>query len=293
MRDPSWARFRRCTAGSTRMRSIELTKSTRSERSNLSADAKYHIERKNSLAAREAILAPVLNVITSKLYLPNIASILLHIHPRRLYLLCPVATRAVSPAVTWSYTLVPANSDAAKKWCELLVERDIPAFFRLQWTMPNRAFSAYQPLASFSVIPQAGSNHQLVFPNMPRGPGWTPADDADLAKSWSRISGDPVIGIDQTASSFWARIAVEYNTLSRRRDAQERVERSACSIKSRWNSVVRPNCSKFVSALQTIEDIRPTGATEQDKINLAIALYNGRDPKDRNAVPGEFPQLEA
>jgi hypothetical protein len=155
--------------------------------------------------------------------------------------------------------------------------------------MPNRTFSAYEPLASFFVIPQASSNHQLLFPNMPRGPGWTPEDDADLAKSWSRISGDPVIGIDQTASSFWARIAVEYNLLSRRRDAPERVERSACSIKSRWNSVVRPNCSKFVSALQTVDEIRPTGAREQDKINLAIALYNGRDPKDRNAVPGEFP----
>jgi hypothetical protein len=133
------------------------------------------------------------------------------------------------------------------------MERHVP--------MPNRTFSAYEPLASFSVIPQAGYNDQLGFPNMPRGPGWTPEDDSDLAKSWSKISGDPVIGIDQTASSFWARIAVEYNTLSRRRDAQERVKRSACLVKSRWNSVVGQNCSKIVSALQTIEDIRPTGAT--------------------------------
>jgi hypothetical protein len=157
----------------------------------------------------------------------------------------------------------------------------------------SQSASRFEHLASSSVIPKASSKHLQIFPSMPRGPGWTPDDDADLAKSWSRISSDPVIGIDQTASGFWARIAVEYNTLSRRRDAQQRVERSECSIKCRWNSVVRPNCSKFVSALQTIEDIRPTGATEQDKINLAIGLYNGRDPKDRNAGPGEFLQLEA
>jgi hypothetical protein len=57
--------------------------------------------------------------------------------------------------------------------------------------------------------------------------------------------------------------------------------------------VVRPKCSKFVAAVQAIEDSQPTDATEPDMVNFAIILYNGGNPRDRNAQVGEFSRLKA
>jgi len=61
-----------------------------------------------------------------------------------------------------------------------------------------------------------------------KGPNYTHDEVTTLAKAWLNISQDPKVGVYQTQSSFWDRVATEYKKYSTA--AFERYESSA-SIK--------------------------------------------------------------
>ena len=123
---------------------------------------------------------------------------------------------------------------------------------------------------------------------MGHGDKWIPADDQALARAWLFVSVDSIDGTNQTAEAFWEKVRAEY----RRIGGVRAVTRGASSVKSRWNKTLRKEVMKFVGILNDIEALKPTGATDQDRLAMAIRRYSGLDPMDRN-VSGDFPYLLA
>ena len=47
-----------------------------------------------------------------------------------------------------------------------------------------------------------------------KGKNWKPAEDAQLCKSWSHISQDPLTSTEQKSDMFWERVAENFNNTS-------------------------------------------------------------------------------
>ena len=95
-----------------------------------------------------------------------------------------------------------------------------------------------------------------------------PPEDELLIQTWLNISKDPIVGVDQKADSFWARIRDNYNNYRGRL-----IEREAGALKSRWHKM-NASVQKFCRCYKTAIKDNTSGKSENDVMAEAYKLYS-------------------
>jgi hypothetical protein len=113
---------------------------------------------------------------------------------------------------------------------------------------------------------------------MPRGKQWHPLEVAAVAKAYVEVTLDSVRGADQTLETFVARILVILKRLAPADLLATSVTyhyRGAAAYPYLRDNVLR-DIQKFNSALRIVYVSEPTGTSEQEKINMAVAIHMGK-----------------
>ncbi|EFP74891.1 uncharacterized protein PGTG_01484 [Puccinia graminis f. sp. tritici CRL 75-36-700-3] len=100
-----------------------------------------------------------------------------------------------------------------------------------------------------------------------KGPTYQDHEDAQLSSSWVEVSEDPSVGTDQAGSRFWDRISKCYH------DAIPQPPRPIGSLKGRWQ-LISHGVSKFAGCVKHIDQLNPSGATSEDRLTKALALFS-------------------
>lgn len=113
---------------------------------------------------------------------------------------------------------------------------------------------------------------------MGRGKVWTLHENLHLAEAWLQVSEDAdeatVKGTNQDGDEFWKRVEVAFKekTPSPNPEGQYQ-ERSNPAIINQWKEKIARQARKFNASLMKVYRSNPTGCTEQNKINMAVAIY--------------------
>ncbi|XP_075478792.1 uncharacterized protein LOC142519640 [Primulina tabacum] len=103
---------------------------------------------------------------------------------------------------------------------------------------------------------------------------YTVDEDKFLCHIYLDVSQDPIIGISQSRTQFWSRVAENYNK-ERRSDLHPRPQRS---VEKRMGNILT-SVARMRGCIRQIENLKPSGASEQDIMNRAKVLYV-QDSKD-------------
>ncbi|CAN6181860.1 unnamed protein product [Urochloa humidicola] len=109
-----------------------------------------------------------------------------------------------------------------------------------------------------------------------RSKNFTDEEDRLLVSAWLNVGMDPIQGVDQPQSSFWARIYDYYHS--------NKSFPSDCtqgSLMSRWSGI-QHDVNTFCSCVTRIQDRNQSGCSVDDKIAAACALFKEEDRKHRN-----------
>lgn len=102
-------------------------------------------------------------------------------------------------------------------------------------------------------------------PNHKRSKNFSDVEDELLVSAWLNISLDPIIGYNQTRSSYWTRI---YDYFHANKTFSS--TRSQNSIMHRWASI-QEGVNRFTGCLAQVERRRQSCATMQDKVMICFA----------------------
>ncbi|GMH36529.1 hypothetical protein BSKO_04397 [Bryopsis sp. KO-2023] len=91
------------------------------------------------------------------------------------------------------------------------------------------------------------------------------AEEITLCRAWVTISEDPVTSTNQTSTTFWDRIAMEFQEKSG-------TIRSAKSLQSKWGRISRET-SKFNGAFSTVQSMNVSGTNAQDTVAKAHDVF--------------------
>ena len=125
------------------------------------------------------------------------------------------------------------------------------------------------------IIYSAKSNcYHLAADNMPRRPVWS-ADERRLASlAWYNSTNDPIVGCNQMSQQFTLNIHSVLSRLSPRdADSGCYAGRGAVAVYTFLRDKFFPDIQKFNAALNLVYSSNPTGATEQQIVNMAVAIY--------------------
>jgi hypothetical protein len=100
-----------------------------------------------------------------------------------------------------------------------------------------------------------------------KGPTYQDHEDAQLSSSWVEVSEDPSVGTDQAGTRFWDRISKCYH------NAIPQPPRPIGSLKGRWQ-LISHGVSKFAGCVKHIDQLNPSGATSEDRLTKALALFS-------------------
>ncbi|KAA1127459.1 hypothetical protein PGTUg99_036914 [Puccinia graminis f. sp. tritici] len=108
----------------------------------------------------------------------------------------------------------------------------------------------------------------------PRDPGEPKAprtryqenEDVQICLSWLEVSQDPLNSTNQTANTFWNRVAKHFSK-SIGSDNQ-----TGSSIKSCWQ-VLQQRINKFCGCVKQIEHSNQSGTSAEDRLSSALKLY--------------------
>ncbi|EFP85098.1 uncharacterized protein PGTG_17114 [Puccinia graminis f. sp. tritici CRL 75-36-700-3] len=90
-----------------------------------------------------------------------------------------------------------------------------------------------------------------------RSANWLPTEDQQLAKSWLKISEDPIISTGQKRAEFFKRVAEDYN------DYSGGIERDGTMAMHRWGHIQKA-CLKFSGIYHKLKNNRPSGSVLSD-----------------------------
>ena len=113
---------------------------------------------------------------------------------------------------------------------------------------------------------------------MGRGKQWTPEESLHLAEAWLEISEDvgaaEVKGTNQDSHVFWARIEESFKAKAPTPNPEGQYnDRATSDIITQWKDKISRQAKKFNKALMKVFRSHPTGCTEQNKINMAVAIH--------------------
>ena len=119
---------------------------------------------------------------------------------------------------------------------------------------------------------------------MGRSSAWNAEETILLAKAYIAASEDKseTNGIEKKKNVMWTDVLKEYE-LRAPAEGSATVgrfhNRGLKAIKSRFLDTIQPDVLGFNKALLTIFRSKPTGCTNQEKINMAVALHCGKQDR--------------
>lgn len=109
---------------------------------------------------------------------------------------------------------------------------------------------------------------------MGKARNWSSDECRAVAIAWINASNDPVKGSDQKSSVFVAAVMTNLHRLAPVGHHEGRYdERGSEAVHSFWRDTLFRDVSKFNKALRIVIASNPTGCTEQEKINMAVAIH--------------------
>ena len=114
---------------------------------------------------------------------------------------------------------------------------------------------------------------------MGKGKKWSTEELKHLAEAWISISEDSgeamVKGTNQESDEFWRRI---YNVfISKLPNAPEGyANRALSAVRSQWKDKLSKYIRSFNKQLQKVQCSNPTGCSEQNIVNMAVAIQMGK-----------------
>ncbi|CAL4999539.1 unnamed protein product [Urochloa decumbens] len=109
-----------------------------------------------------------------------------------------------------------------------------------------------------------------------RSKNFTDEEDKLFVSAWLNVGMDPIQGVDQPQSSFWARIHEYYHS-----NKSFQSDRTQGSLMSRWSGI-QHDVNIFCSCVTRIQDRNQSGCSVDDKIAAACAMFRQEDKKHRN-----------
>ena len=118
---------------------------------------------------------------------------------------------------------------------------------------------------------------------MGKAPKWSPEEGAALSNAWIQQSEDEecpqVYGTNQSQEEFWLKVVERFKKPA---DApqgtydERTVERGVSPLVVRFKESISRDVKKFNNALLKVFHARPTGVSEEEKVNMAIAIHLGK-----------------
>jgi hypothetical protein len=110
---------------------------------------------------------------------------------------------------------------------------------------------------------------------MGRGKVWSSAECQHLAEAWIDVSEDKnevdIKGVNQDGDQFWQRVFSKYAFKGRQEGCYS--ERGVSAVKNFFSDNISRDCKKFNKSLIKVYASRPTGVTNEEKINIAVAMH--------------------
>ena len=98
----------------------------------------------------------------------------------------------------------------------------------------------------------------------PKSTSYTHKEDIPLCHIYIDISQNPIVGINQSRDAFWSRVEIKYNNSKPEFTTQDRPRRS---LQKQMQSILAA-IGKLRGCVQQIENLNPSGASEQDIVSL-------------------------
>lgn len=116
---------------------------------------------------------------------------------------------------------------------------------------------------------------------MPKAKVWTSEERRVAAIAYTRATHDCVHGKDQTGTDFWNRVEQLIMAIPTTEARNAETTRTAYAIKHFMNNNVFRDINKFGVSLNLVLSAKPSGVTDQEIINMAVAVHlnkaTGRD----------------
>ena len=115
---------------------------------------------------------------------------------------------------------------------------------------------------------------------MPKGKKWTEEEFATLAQAWIQTSEEVdqkvLKGTGQTLTAYWEKVLKRFKMLAPA-DPEGRYHlRGLLPVMNQWKDLLSRNVKKFNKCLVRVLKAKPTGVTEDQKVNMAIAIHLGK-----------------
>jgi hypothetical protein len=137
---------------------------------------------------------------------------------------------------------------------------------------------------------------------MGRAPKWKREEILALAQAWIDASEDhnpdgkehKIKGADQTCNDFWLKVMYNFELAAPADVEKNYHERKLDPVHHMWRDTIARDLCKFNKALVKVLASQPTGVTEDQKINMAVAIHNNETNtclhrfKDYNARDWRF-----
>ena len=137
-----------------------------------------------------------------------------------------------------------------------------------------------------STLPQEIDTSTAIFgPNktssMGEGKRWDSPECRDLATAWisaSEENGEASLkGTHQESELFWESVRKHFDDKTPDNCTKGTYkDRGTTAVKNQWCEKVSRDVKKFNEALLKVMNGKPTGVTEEQKINLAVAIHLGK-----------------
>ena len=117
---------------------------------------------------------------------------------------------------------------------------------------------------------------------MGRGSRWEADESLAVAQAWMSVSEDEgspeVRGTNQDQGVFWSNAVAKFKSLAPAGQslAGKYHNREDTAIQNHWRDTISRGVKKFNKNLRLVLSSQPTGCTEQQKINMAVAIHLGK-----------------
>ena len=112
---------------------------------------------------------------------------------------------------------------------------------------------------------------------MGRGKVWSADESAHLAEAWvnaSEDAGEPEVkGTNQDSDAFWAKVKAKFAERAPPNPDGVYHDRTTSAITNHWKEKISRDVKRFNKALLQVFASKPSGVTEQEKINIAVAIH--------------------
>lgn len=117
---------------------------------------------------------------------------------------------------------------------------------------------------------------------MGKGKIWKAEENQHLAEAWISTSEEvgetKLKGTDQTESEFWSKVMVKFKSKCPvdKPDGIYHERGPPRTLQNHWRDHISRDVKKFNKSLSKVFRSNPTGCSEQNKINMAVAIHLGK-----------------